>query len=128
MLAWISQACLYNILVDDKTAARLLDLNRKFYQTFALQFSATRQRLQPGVMHVLDQISSLENVLDLGCGNGELGKELLRREHQCYYIGLDSSVEFLKIAQENLHQKTSIAFLQKDLSNPTWDQDLPLPE
>ncbi len=114
--------------MDDKTAARLLDLNRKFYQTFALQFSATRQRLQTGVMHVLDQISSLENVLDLGCGNGELGKELLRRGHKGYYIGLDSSVEFIKIAQENLHQKTSIAFLQKDLSNPTWDQDLPLPE
>ena len=111
MLAWISQACIYNILVDDKTAARLLDLNRKFYQTFALQFSATRQRLQPGVMHVLDQISSLENVLDLGCGNGELGKELLRRGHQGYYIGLDSSVEFLKIAQENLHQKTFGTFL-----------------
>jgi len=114
--------------VDDKTAARLIDLNRKFYQTFALQFSATRQRLQPGVMRVLDQISSQENILDLGCGNGELGKELLRRGHQGYYIGLDSTAEFLKIAQENFPQMTSIAFLQKDLSNPTWDDDLPLPE
>jgi SAM-dependent methyltransferase len=114
--------------VDDKTAARLIDLNRRFYQTFAGQFSATRQRLQPGVMRVVDQISSLENILDLGCGNGELGKELFRRDHQGYYIGLDATAEFLKIAQENLPLMTSFVHLQKDLTDLSWDEDLPLSE
>jgi SAM-dependent methyltransferase len=114
--------------VDDETAVRLIDLNHRFYQTFALQFSATRQRLQPGVLRILDQISSQENILDLGCGNGELGKELIRRGHQGFYVGLDASAEFLKIAQENLPQTTSIIFLQRDLSNPNWDDDLPLSE
>ncbi len=128
ILGQITRACIYNIRVDDKTAACLIDLNRRFYQTFALQFSATRQRLQPGVIRVVEQISSQENILDLGCGNGELGKELLRRGHKGYYVGLDSTAEFLKIAQENLPQTTSITFLQRDLSNPNWDDDLPLPE
>ena len=114
--------------MDDETAVRLIDLNHRFYQTFALQFSATRQRLQPGVLRILDQISSQENILDLGCGNGELGKELIRRGHQGFYVGLDASAEFLKIAQENLPQTTSIIFLQRDLSNPNWDDDLPLSE
>jgi tRNA (uracil-5-)-methyltransferase TRM9 len=114
--------------MDTETAARLIDLNRRFYQTFALQFSATRQRLQPGVLRVLDQISNQENILDLGCGNGELGKELSRRGHQGFYMGLDASAEFLNIAQENLPQTTSITFLQRDLSNPNWDDDLPLSE
>jgi SAM-dependent methyltransferase len=114
--------------VDAETAARLIDLNRRFYQTFASQFSATRQRLQPGVLRVLDQISNQENILDLGCGNGELGKELLSRGHQGFYVGLDASAEFLNIAQENLPQTTSITYLQRDLSNPNWDDDLPLSE
>jgi hypothetical protein len=39
--------------MNPTTLSRLLDLNRQFYQTFALPFSATRQRLQPGVRHVL---------------------------------------------------------------------------
>jgi len=114
--------------VDAETAARLIDLNRRFYQTFASQFSATRQRLQPGVLRVLDQISNQENILDLGCGNGELGKELLSRGHQGFYVGLDATAEFLNIAQENLPPTTSITYLQRDLSNPNWDDDLPISE
>lgn len=114
--------------MNAETAARLIDLNRRFYQTFALQFSATRQRLQPGVLRVIDQISSQENILDLGCGNGELVKELIHRGHQGYYVGLDSTAEFLKIAQENLPQTTSTIFLQRDFSDPNWDDDLPLSE
>ena len=35
------------------TIHKLLDLNEQFYQTFALQFSQTRQRLQPGVTALL---------------------------------------------------------------------------
>jgi SAM-dependent methyltransferase len=114
--------------VDKKTAARLIDLNRTFYQTFAVQFSATRQRLQPGVQRILDQVSSQESVLDLGCGNGEFSKELFSGGHQGVYIGLDSNPELLKIAQGNSPQVTSIVFLERDLSDPTWDVDLPLKE
>jgi tRNA (uracil-5-)-methyltransferase TRM9 len=114
--------------MDDKIAARLLELNRKFYQTFADQFSATRHRLQPGVIRILDRVLSQESILDLGCGNGELAKELSLRGHQGNYIGLDATPQFLKIARENLPQKTSFVFLQKDLSDPAWHEDLPLRE
>lgn len=112
--------------MDNEVRDQLLDLNRKFYQTFTHQFSATRQRLQPGVLRVLDLVSSQENVLDLGCGNGELAKELLRRDHEGRYIGLDSNQDFLKIARQNLPEVNSITFLQMDLSLPTWDAELPL--
>ena len=54
----------------------LLNLNRTFYQTFAEEFSSTRQRLQPGVMRIARQFSNQENILDLGCGNGQLAKYL----------------------------------------------------
>jgi SAM-dependent methyltransferase len=112
--------------VDINIRDQLLDLNRKFYQTFAHQFSATRQRLQPGVLRILDLVSSQESVLDLGCGNGELGKELLRRNHEGPYIGVDSNPEFLKIARKDLPEVRSITLLQNDLSTPYWDVELPV--
>jgi SAM-dependent methyltransferase len=114
------------MLVNEKTRDQLIGLNRTFYQTFAHQFSATRQRLQPGVLHILNQISSQESVLDLGCGNGELGKELFIRGHKGPYVGLDSNVDLLKIARENLPKVSSVSLIQKDLSSPSWDTDLPI--
>ena len=111
--------------MDDITRDQLINLNLTFYQTFAHQFSATRQRLQPGVLRILDQISIQESVLDLGCGNSELGKELIQRGHEGIYIGLDSNPEFLKIARGNLPEKSSITLLQKDLTMPFWDEELP---
>jgi hypothetical protein len=44
----------YNKLVNANTVNRLIQLNDQFYQTFALQFSLTRQRLQPGVHKILN--------------------------------------------------------------------------
>lgn len=111
--------------MDIEIRDQLLDLNRKFYQTFAHQFSATRQRLQPGVLRILDLVSSQESVLDLGCGNGELAKELLRRNHEGFYIGVDSNPEFLKIARQNLPVVDSITLLHRDLSTASWDAGLP---
>ncbi len=75
--------------MDKATANQLLDLNRQFYQTFALQFSQTRQRLQPGVHKILERIPPEAIVLDLGCGNGELQKALTKRGHSGYYVGLE---------------------------------------
>ena len=112
--------------MDNEIRDQLLDLNRKFYQTFAHQFSATRQRLQPGVIRILDLVSNQESVLDLGCGNGELAKELLRRNHEGLYIGVDSNPDFLKIARQNLPEDSSIVLLQKDLTTPAWNDELPV--
>ncbi len=70
--------------MNEITRSLLIDLNRTFYQTFAHDFSATRQRLQPGVMSLIEKISAQNNILDIGCGNCQLGKVLLDRG----YLGL----------------------------------------
>jgi SAM-dependent methyltransferase len=114
------------MLVNEKTKDQLIDLNRTFYQTFAHEFSATRQRLQPGVQRILNQITSHESVLDLGCGNGALGKELFIRGHKGQYVGLDSNADLLNIARENLPELSSVSLIQKDLTSPAWDTDLPV--
>lgn len=111
--------------MDDNTREQLIDLNRRFYQTFAGPFSATRQRLQPGVQAILNQISGQEAILELGCGNGQLGLALSRRGHESLYTGLDSSPEFLKIARETIPGGNNFAFVEGDLATASWGLDLP---
>ena len=81
----------YNHQVKPEIIQHLIELNSQFYQTFALQFSATRQRLQPGVQQILQSIDPLSDVLDLGCGNGELAYRLQQQGHIGEYLGLDFS-------------------------------------
>ena len=97
----------------------MLSLNRQFYQTFGEQFSATRSRLQPGVMRILGQVENSANLLDLGCGNGELARHLARQGHTGAYIGLDFSPTLLRQAAAGL--PSSFRFLQADLASQGWD-------
>lgn len=108
--------------MNPTTLSRLLELNRQFYQTFALQFSATRQRLQPGVMRILGQISQVDSLVDLGCGNGELARQLARQGYEGVYTGLDFSSVLLEHAAAG--QPANFHFLQADLSTTEWDTPL----
>ena len=108
--------------MNPTTLSRLLELNRQFYQTFALQFSLTRQRLQPGVRRILEQIKPTEKLLDLGCGNGELARQLSRRGYTGFYTGLDFSPILLQQAAAGL--PSNFHFFQADLSGPDWDASL----
>ncbi len=108
--------------MNPSTITRLLELNRQFYQTFALPFSATRQRLQPGVIRILEQISPTHDLLDLGCGNGELARELARCGHRGSYTGLDFSPALLDEAL--LGQPANFRYILADLSSADWDAQL----
>jgi tRNA (uracil-5-)-methyltransferase TRM9 len=108
--------------VNPTTISCLLDLNRQFYQAFALPFSSTRLRLQPGVRRILDDISSTASILDLGCGNGELARQLAQRHHHGLYTGLDFSSALL--AQVGQGLPSNFHFLQADLSASDWDAPL----
>ena len=100
----------------------LLALNHQFYQTFAVQFSATRQRLQPGVRRILDSLPRRARLLDLGCGNGELARALAGRGQQGEYVGLDFSAGLLAEAAPEPAQTPSFTcrFLQADLAEAGW--------
>lgn len=81
--------------MDSDTSARLIELNRQFYQSFAAAFSETRRRLQPGVRRLLRDLPAQADILDLGCGNGGLWKELQKRGHAGNYFGVDFSLPML---------------------------------
>ncbi|MBL8062486.1 MAG: class I SAM-dependent methyltransferase [Anaerolineales bacterium] len=98
--------------MNSNTAERLLALNREFYERFGDSFSATRQKLQPGVRRILELIQNDESVLDLGCGNGFFLHELHGRGHQAALLGVDFSLPLLREAERT----PGVDFWEIDLS------------
>lgn len=107
-------------------------------------------RLQPGILRVLETLPEETRLLDLGCGNGELARELARRGHRGTYVGLDFSLDLLEVARNRFrreglavsaddqagippinHRSTDapetleVFFIQADLSTREWDIVLP---
>lgn len=107
---------------------QLQRLNLQFYQTFAAPFSATRQRIQPGVQRVIGDLPAALSVLDIGCGNGNLWQALRRQGHRGAYTGVDFSPELLRQA-ERLAAERSAAnpprFILADLSREDWGAEIP---
>ena len=115
--------------MQSNIAQQLLELNREFYQTFADHFSTTRGRIQPGVRSVIQRLPSDTTILDLGCGNGELARELPRTGWHGKYIGLDFSPGLLENclaynASSVDKNEPSCCFFQADLTSPDWHQVL----
>ena len=111
--------------MEPEIISHLLDLNRRFYQSFALEFSKTRQRIQPGVSRVLETIEPRTRLLDLGCGNGEIAKLLIQRGFQGEYIGVDSSAELLLQAKKNIPAQLKPTLIHTDLAAPGWERKIP---
>lgn len=117
--------------MNEATIQRLVDINRQFYQSFALQFSKTRQRIQPGVHKILEVVPPDARLLDLGCGNGELWRTLVQHGFTGTYIGLDYSPGLLSEARkfppdflEEASPAKKPVFIQSDLTSADWDAAL----
>lgn len=98
--------------MNSAVATQLIELNRKFYDQFGDSFSATRQRLQPGVKKILDLIQEDDSVLDLGCGNGHFLHEIQRRNHEAALLGVDFSLPLLR----NAESERGVEFREVDLT------------
>ncbi|MCU0488882.1 MAG: methyltransferase domain-containing protein [Anaerolineales bacterium] len=109
--------------MEPQIAKRLLELNHQFYQTFAGEFSKTRQRIQPGVRRILQDIPPLASILDLGCGNGETLREFRRQGYRGRYIGLDASPRLLEIARDEVAGESE-RFLLANLAHPGWAENI----
>ena len=101
--------------MDPATAARLVELNREFYTRFGDSFSATRQRIQPGVRRVMETLQGNESILDLGCGNGWFARELAEHGHRGTYLGVDFSLPLLRDAETHSGE-FSATFREVDLA------------
>ncbi|HEY4688906.1 MAG TPA: class I SAM-dependent methyltransferase, partial [Anaerolineae bacterium] len=80
--------------MNTATARRLLRLNRDFYNAFAVDFADSRRTLQPGIVRALNALRPFKSIVDVGCGDGRVGKALAGLEVD-QYLGLDYSERLL---------------------------------
>jgi SAM-dependent methyltransferase len=77
--------------------------------------------VQPGVARLLTKYPPEGRWLDLGCGNGALGRELLTRKFKGEYVGVDSSPALLQAAVSAQGRwENNIKYMRADLSEPNW--------
>ena len=80
-------------------------VNRHFYDRFASEFDATRERPWPGWERVADRLApgAEVTVLDAGCGNGRFGAFLAGRlTGPVRYLGFDTCAGLLHAAAARL--------------------------
>jgi len=82
------------------------NLNQEFYKNHEESFSKSRDlNFWKGFFFVLKYIKSETNILDLGCGNGRFLQFLLEKSVDFKsYLGVDSTIEFIKQNKEKYQQ------------------------
>lgn len=110
--------------MQPEIVSRLLALNHQFYQTQGLEFSTTRQRLQPGVNLLLNRIAFGNRILDLGCGNGQLARHLSQAGFRGDYLGLDASSAMLAEINQHPIGLPNFRFVLADIAIPDWEENL----
>lgn len=90
-----------------------LQLNRKFYDSFAAEFSESRAAIQAGIRQALAMLD-VSSVLDVGCGDGRVSRVL---PETCNYVGLDFSARLIGRAAGQA-QGLPLQFVLADVSDP----------
>ena len=95
--------------MSPEATAKLLEINRTFYEQFATAWDGTRQQPWPSFGRIAKTITPCDAFLDVGCGNGRLGRYLLDQAAIQRYVGVDNSAGLLAAAQQltagELHQR-----------------------
>ncbi len=86
----------------------LISLNRDFYNTFAEDFSESRETINEGIKRSLASLD-LSRVIDVGCGDGRVSRLI---PSTSLYVGADFSQKLIGRAA------THGSFLLADLSSP----------
>lgn len=104
-----------------ETINRILQINKEFYESVALEFDVTRQYAWEGWEYVIEEVNEefgdkSIRILDLGCGNGRFYK-FIKNEYRgtCEYIGVDNNEKLLELAYKELGEKDNVRFLLGDV-------------
>ncbi len=114
-------------MMDAQTRTKLLEINQAFYDQYADSFSVTRHQVQPGVHRISQRMPPDAAVLDVGCGNGTLARQLAAQGFRGAYLGVDLSEGLLADARRLTQAQTAgtFTFKQADLADLDWPSALP---
>jgi SAM-dependent methyltransferase len=108
-------------MMRPEIVAALLTLNQEFYEKVAEPFAQSRESVQPGFYRILNTLPApCRDFLDVGCGDGRLGRFLQQQEAIGWYTGVDFSPKLLTRASS----MTQGEFFQRDLSRAGCLADL----
>ncbi|MEZ4516415.1 MAG: class I SAM-dependent methyltransferase [Chloroflexota bacterium] len=108
--------------MDEQTVAKLVQLNRDFYQSFAQPFAETRATPQPGFARLVGSLSpGPHTVLDIGCGDGRFGRFLRDSGVEISYTGVDLTPQLLVYARS----AEDDILLTRDINREDSLSDLP---
>ena len=102
-------------------AGQLVALNQAFYARLAEPFARSRQAPQPGFARLRTYLARPgPALLDVGCGEGRLGRYLWAQQAISAYAGLDFSAALLDQARATVAGQ----FWRRDLTRPGCLDDL----
>ena len=97
--------------MQKKIVKKINQLNKKFYQNVADDFSNSRQYFWQGWQKIPQYLEkNIKNnkktqVLDIACGNARFSQFLKVKNINFKYLGTDNSAKLLKIAQKTIDQE-----------------------
>ena len=91
--------------------------NYVIYQDNNPELALERDKYEKQHMKEMLDIQSENSVLDIGCGVGRWGDEIVKILKTGKYIGIDYSKEFLQIAEQNLADSGKCFFAQGTFQN-----------
>jgi len=104
-------------MMDDMSAEKLLELNRRFYNKLADPFADSRHQPAPGFSRLLAYLpEGYDSVLDVGCGEGRFGRFLAEEGFDGAYRGIDFSEKLLVAAAARLPADLDSAFRVRNLA------------
>jgi tRNA (uracil-5-)-methyltransferase TRM9 len=86
--------------MKQSTIEALNAINRRFYETTAVDFDQTRGKAWLGWAQLAESLKAPLSVLDVGCGNGRFGLFLAEElKGEIAYHGIDNNAQLLAYAQ-----------------------------
>jgi len=105
-------------------ARQLIGINRSFYNDFAKSWTTSRVAIHPGIVRSLSNLASLGHILDLGCGDGRVGRWAQDQIEQLApksYLGADFSEGLLSHAKQ---KGMDFSFVCTDLCEAGWSSEI----
>lgn len=110
--------------MNASVALQLRHLNQTFYDSFAADFADSRRKLQPGIERALRAVGSFNTLIDIGCGDGRIGRALahgLLDHPTTRYTGIDFSARLLEQWQRiETPLPEGYTLRLSDFSTPGW--------